>query len=244
MNGRVLIVEDEVKIAAVTADYLHAAGFETNHVVDGREALRQFAQTPADVVVLDLMLPGLDGLEVCRALRAGPRPDVGIVMVTARVDEVERLLGLETGADDYLCKPFSPRELVARVRALMRRLHGRGGSATISAKLWQTMHSSSVPPAQGLAIDEATQRAFWQGKLLPLTPVEWRLLRTLAAHEGRVFSRAQLLNASHDDFRDVGDRAVDSHIKNLRRKLQASGPGADGIESVYGVGYRLTLAAE
>lgn len=245
--AEVLIVEDEPKIAAVIADYLQAAGYATRQAADGLAALAAFDEAPADVVLLDLMLPRLDGLEVCRALRRSRRPAVGIIMVTARVDEVERLLGLEVGADDYLCKPFSPRELVARVRALLRRAQGRLEAVAAASALGTNPATGSImnaamnpaAPPTGLHLDEAAQRALWRGQPLPLTPVEWRLLRALAQAEGRVLSRARLLDAIHDDYRDVSDRAVDSHVKNLRRKLAAAlPPGHEAIESIYGMGYR------
>jgi two-component system response regulator BaeR len=181
------------------------------------------AAQPADLVLLDIMLPGLDGLAVCRALRA--ESDVPIVMLTARVEEADRLLGLDLGADDYICKtPFSPREIMARVRAILRRTR-RGALAAPGA----------------LQIDEAGWRASWRGVPLELTPVEFRLLKTLAAAPGRVFSRDSLLDRLHDDARAVTDRAVDSHVKNLRRKLESAAPGQDPIRSIYGVGYKLEL---
>ena len=160
------------------------------------------------------MLPGRDGLEVCRELRTFS--EVPIVMVTARVEEIDRLLGLEIGADDYICKPFSPREVVARVRAILRRAQ-RGAAA---------------PAATGFTIDEAQYRAAFDGRALDLTPVEFRLLNTLAAAPGRVFSRQQLLDNLYDDHRVVTDRTVDSHIKNLRRKLDEVSPdaGADPLD--------------
>jgi two-component system response regulator BaeR len=142
-------------------------------------------------------------------------------MVTARVDEVDRLLGLDTGADDYVCKPFSPREVVARVQALLRRAEGR---VTSAAKPW--------------LIDDAALRIGWRGQWLPLTPLEFRMLRLLLSRPGQVFSRAQLLDMVHHDLRDVSDRAIDTHVKNLRRKIEAVEPGCDCISSVYGVGYR------
>jgi two-component system response regulator BaeR len=223
----VLVVEDEDKLAAVLCDYMRAAGYATQVASDGPAALAAFAAAAPAVVLLDLNLPDLDGMEVCRALRL--HSDVPILMLTARADEVDRIVGLEIGADDYLCKPYSPREVVARVRALLRRAEGRLPGA------------AGAPKAMGggFAIDDAGQRAWWHDTALPLTPVEWRLLRTLLGQPGRVFARAQLLDAIHEDFRDVSDRAVDSHVKNLRRKLQAVVPGADCITTVYGVGYRL-----
>jgi two-component system response regulator BaeR len=170
--------------------------------------------------VLDLMLPGLDGLAVCTAVRRVST--VPIIMVTARVDEIDRLLGLDTGADDYVCKPFSPREVVARIKALLRRSEGA--------------LAKSVPAV--FAVDEARQQINWRGQPLPLTPVEFRLMRQLMSHPGQVFARARLLDTLHEDQRDVSDRAIDSHIKNLRRKLEQAGTGEAGISSVYGVGYR------
>ena len=230
-GSRVLVVEDEAKLAALLCDYLRAAGYESRVAEDGPAALRAFAAEPPAAVLLDLNLPGLDGMEVCRQIRRDSA--VPILMLTARVDEIDRIVGLEIGADDYLCKPYSPREVVARVRALLRRSQGRLAGQVAVPRLVMG----------GFAVDDAGQRAWWNGQVLPLTPIEWRLLRTLLQQPGRVLSRAQLLDAIHADFRDVSDRAVDSHVKNLRRKLQAAVPGPDCIASVYGVGYRLDLPA-
>jgi two-component system response regulator BaeR len=229
VQPRVLVVEDEVKLAALLCDYLRAAGYEPRVEEDGAAALRAFAADPPAAVLLDLNLPVLDGIEVCRQIRR--ESAVPILMLTARADEIDRIVGLEIGADDYLCKPYSPREVVARVRALLRRSQGRLPGLAAAPSLTQG----------GFALDDAGQRAWWQGRVLPLTPIEWRLLRTLLQQPGRVFARAQLLDAIHADFRDVSDRAVDSHVKNLRRKLQAAMEGPDCITSVYGVGYRLDL---
>jgi two-component system, OmpR family, response regulator BaeR len=225
----VLVVEDEAKLAALLSDYLRAAGFEPLVAADGRTALTLFASASPCVVLLDLNLPGLDGMEVCRTLRLDSA--VPILMLTARVDEIDRIIGLEVGADDYLCKPYSPREVVARVRALVRRSAGRLSAAASHPRV----------AVGGFWLDDAGQRAWWGEHSLPLTPIEWRLLRTLLQHPGRVFARAQLLDAIHADFRDVSDRAVDSHVKNLRRKLQVVQPGPECIATVYGVGYRLDL---
>jgi two-component system response regulator BaeR len=174
---------------------------------------------PPALLLLDLMLPGRDGLAICRELRGFTQ--LPIIMVTARVEEIDRLLGLELGADDYICKPFSPREVVARVKAVLRRQATGGG------------------PAQGLQVEPQAWRAELDGHKLDLTPVEFRLLETLAAHPGRVFSRAALLERIYDDHRVVSDRTVDSHVKNLRRKLAEAAPGRELLHSVYGVGYRL-----
>jgi two-component system response regulator BaeR len=217
----ILIVEDEPKIAALLADYLRAqGGFLSKIVTRGDEALRWFHSEQPDLVLLDLMLPGLDGIEVCKQLRA--ESQVPIIMVTARVDEIDRLLGLELGADDYICKPFSPREVVARVKAVLRRS--------------EMMRAGKQP--HGLEIDEAKFMAKLNGLELVLTPVEFALLQMLSTHPSRVFSRDQLMNGMYSDYRVVSDRAVDTHVKNLRRKLAEATGVEDMIRSVYGLGYR------
>lgn len=220
---RVLIVEDEPKLAQLLADYLATAGYHTQMIGDGREVVPALKSAHFDLMLLDLMLPGRDGLEVCKDVRAFS--SIPIVMVTARVEEIDRLLGLELGADDYICKPFSPREVVARVKAILRR-SPQQVQAQVDSKL---------------SIDEAQFKATLNGQLLDLTPVEFRLLKALSASPGRVFSRQQLLNTLYEDHRVVTDRTVDSHVKNLRRKLQQANPGDELIESIYGVGYRFTL---
>ena len=220
--ARILIVEDEPKLAALVGDYLRVGGYESNWVADGREAVSAVRNGQPDLVLLDLMLPGRDGLDICRELRSFS--DVPIIMLTARVEEIDRLLGLELGADDYICKPFSPREVVARVKAILRRTRG-----------------STEQTAAALRIDEATHSAMFHGVMLELTPVEFRLLKTLAANPARVFSRDHLLDNLYLDHRVVTDRTVDSHIKNLRRKLEQAAPGQDPIRSIYGVGYKLEI---
>ena len=220
-TAHILIVEDEEKIARLLCDYLQQAGYRTTWLNDGLQVEPHVLQQPPDLLLLDLMLPGRDGLEICRALRGFS--SVPIIMLTARVDEIDRLLGLELGADDYVCKPFSPREVVSRVKALLRRASG-----TLLA------HA----PNDGLLLDEARFQARLDEKLLDLTPVEFRLLATLHAQPGRVFGREALLNQIYADHRIVSERTVDSHIKNLRRKLQEAAPERDLIQSVYGVGYR------
>jgi two-component system, OmpR family, response regulator BaeR len=216
--SRILIVEDEPKLAALEADYLKAAGFETHCLADGREVVPWVRTQAPDLVLLDLMLPGRDGLDVCRELRTFS--DVPIVMVTAKVEEIDRLIGLDLGADDYVCKPFSVRELVARVRAILRRRR---------------------TPSTALLIDEERHLAELDGKPLDLTPVEFRLLRALASSPGRVFPRERLLERLYEDHRVVTDRTVDAHVKNLRRKLEEVRPGEDVVRSIYGVGYKLEL---
>ena len=216
----ILIVEDDAKIADMLANYLHMHGFATELCGDGHDAVARVRQQAPALVVLDLMLPGLDGLAVCTAVRRVST--VPIIMVTARVDEIDRLLGLDTGADDYVCKPFSPREVVARIKALLRRSEGALAKSVAAV----------------FAVDEARQQISWRDQPLPLTPVEFRLMRQLMSRPGQVFARARLLDTLHEDQRDVSDRAIDSHIKNLRRKLEQAGTGEAGISSVYGVGYR------
>ena len=216
--SRILIVEDEPKLAALEADYLKAAGFETHCIADGREVVPWVRAEAPDLVLLDLMLPGRDGLDICRDLRTFS--DVPIVMVTAKVEEIDRLIGLDLGADDYVCKPFSVRELVARVRAILRRRR---------------------TPSTALLIDDERHIAELDGKPLDLTPVEFRLLRALAASPGRVFPRERLLERLYEDHRVVTDRTVDAHVKNLRRKLEEIRPGEDLVRSIYGVGYKLEL---
>ena len=218
-NKKILIVEDEPKIAGLLQDYLESVGGYHSQVLDrGDVVLKHFRSNTPDLVLLDLMLPGLDGIEVCKQIRAESR--VPIIMVTARVEEIDRLLGLELGADDYICKPFSPREVVARVKAVLRR---SGGEEKASG---------------GLEISEEKVSARYGGKRINLTLVEFALLKTLSAQEGRVFSRDQLMNEMYSDYRVVSDRAVDTHIKNLRKKLSEASGGTEMIESVYGLGYR------
>lgn len=221
MSKRVLIVEDEPKIAGILADYLQQqGGYDTHHIDRGDAVLGWLERNNADLVLLDLMLPGMDGIEICKALRA--RSSVPIIMLTARVEEIDRLLGLELGADDYICKPFSPREVVARVKAVLRRASPAANEAA----------------SGGLVMDRESFRASLDGIELQLTPVEFSLLSTLSEHPGRVHSRDQLMNEMYSDYRVVSDRAVDTHIKNLRRKLAAAAPDNELLESIYGLGYR------
>ena len=226
---RILVVEDDAKIADMLTNYLHMAGYATEVCGNGLQAVARVRVHAPALVLLDLMLPGLDGLAVCQAVRQFS--SVPIIMVTARVDEIDRLLGLDTGADDYICKPFSPREVVARIKALLRRAEG-----TLAG-----LESST--DSQTFQVNEAGQAITWGSKPLGLTPVEFRLLRLLLSHPGQVFARARLLDSLHEDMRDTSDRAIDSHIKNLRRKLEQAGAGEVDIASVYGVGYRLDAAA-
>lgn len=218
----ILIVEDEAKIASLLRDYLEKmGGYQTHWVARGDEALKAFEEYSPNLVLLDLMLPGLSGIEVCKAIRL--KSQVPVIMVTALVEEIDRLLGLELGADDYICKPFSPREVVARVKAVLRRANAADSDEALS----------------GLQIDEKRHLASINDKQLKLSPVEFALLSHLANQPGRVFSRDQIMTVIYPDYRIVSDRTIDTHVKNLRRKLEESGQETDLIESVYGIGYRL-----
>ena len=219
MGERILIVEDEAKLAGLLRDYLAQDGFEASVLHRGDEVEPWVSTHDVDLVLLDLMLPGKNGLEVCKALRASS--GVAIIMVTARVEEIDRLLGLELGADDYICKPFSPREVVARVKAVLRRAK-RG----------------ERPAEAGVKLDEAGYRATIGGKDLNLTAVEFQLLKVLADHPGRIYTREQLMDAMYRDERVVADRTVDSHIKKIRRKITAVLPDREVVHSVYGLGYK------
>lgn len=214
----ILIVEDEQRLASLLTDYLAAAGMTSSTLAEGSGVVSWVRQQPPDLILLDLMLPGRPGMEICKELRSFSQ--VPIIMVTARVEEIDRLLGLELGADDYICKPYSPREVVARVRAVLRRSAG---------------NAVSTP---GLDIDEPTMRARLDGRVLDLTAVEFNLLAFLVAHPGRIFNRDQLMERIYADQRIVNDRTIDSHIKKLRRKMEQVQPGCDLIRSVYGVGYK------
>jgi two-component system response regulator BaeR len=226
----ILIVEDEPKLAALLADYLAKEDFGTAILADGREVVPYVREHQPSMVLLDLMLPGRSGLDVCRELRAFSA--IPVMIITARVDEIDRLLGLELGADDYVCKPFSPREVVARVKAILRR-------AELLARAHQ--EAEGVVPSP-FSIDVPHHAARLDGRDLNLTPIEFRLLSLLHAGAGRIYARDYLLRALYDDHRVVADRTIDSHVKNLRRKIQAVRPEQDMLRSIYGVGYRLDIA--
>jgi two-component system response regulator BaeR len=219
MSGKILIVEDEKKLAELLRDYLKQSGFETFCLGNGADTVPWVREHTPDLIVLDLMLPGRDGLDICKDIRTFS--NVPIIMVTARIEEIDRLLGLELGADDYICKPFSPREVVARVKAVLRR-SGDG----------QTIH------AAGLVLDESRYRATLNGHELDLTAVEFKLLQLLAVNPGRIYGRQQLMDRIYPDQRIVGDRTIDSHIKKLRKKISEVHADEELIHSVYGVGYK------
>lgn len=219
MSERILIVEDEPKLAALLSDYLTASGFESLILNNGIDVVLWTRDHKPDLVLLDVMLPGRDGMDICKELRTFS--SVPIIMVTAKVEEIDRLLGLELGADDYVCKPFSPREVLARVKAVLRRTRGE-----------QTIQ------AQGLLLDEQRYRATLHGHDLELTAVEFKLLLLLIERPGRIYGRQQIMEKIYPDDRFVNDRTIDSHIKKLRRKIEAVDPRAALIQSVYGVGYK------
>ena len=219
----VLVVDDEPRIVELARDYLEHGGFAVVTATDGPGALEAVRRRAPDLVVLDLGLPGLDGLDVTREIRRSS--SVPIVILTARDDEVDKLVGLELGADDYLTKPFSPRELVARVRAVLRRVEAAAAP-------------SDVVRAGELVLDLPRMRAEVAGRAIELTPTEFQLLATLATRPGRVFTRSQLLDAIHGIAFESFERAIDTHVKNLRRKLESDPRRPRLIQTVYGVGYR------
>ena len=222
----VLIVEDETPLAVVLEEYLRASAMEVERIEDGAAVVPRVREAPPDLILLDLMLPGRDGLEICRELRTFS--SVPIIMVTARVEEIDRLLGLELGADDYICKPFAPREVVARVKAQLRRVE----------MLTRPAGKTDAQSRGGLVLDEDRYEVRLDDRALRLTVGEFRLLVALCRHPGRIMSRTRLLDELYDDHRVVTERSVDSHVKNLRRKLASEFDGCQFIESVYGVGYR------
>lgn len=234
----ILVAEDEHKLARVLLDYLRQAGLRAEHVESGAAVLPFLERTPVDLLLLDVMLPGRDGLQVLRAVRdRGPLP---VILLTARVEEIDRLLGFELGADDYICKPFSPREVVARVKAVLKRSRGEG-QATEPAPPESEDRAVAKAPAPRFSIDAARWRITVAGQALDLTPGEFRLLQALLGRPGQVFTRGQLLSVLHDDDCHVVDRTIDTHVKNLRKKLAEVLPGEPIIRSIYGVGYKAEL---
>jgi DNA-binding response OmpR family regulator len=221
----ILVVDDEPKIADLARDYLEHAGFTVRTADDGEKALAAVRRDRPDLVVLDLGLPGLDGLDVTRSIRRDS--NLPVIMLTARDDELDKVLGLELGADDYLTKPFSPRELVARVRAVLRRVDA---AAEPGAR--------DLIRAGELTLDMPRMRAELAGRSIDLTPTEFALLAALARQPGRIFTRSQLLDAVHGVAFESYERAIDTHIKNLRRKLEPDLRRPSHILTVYGVGYR------
>lgn len=218
----ILIVEDEIKISNVLKVYLAEAGYQPHEISNGLEVVDWVKTNQPSLILLDLNLPKKNGIDICKEVRLFST--VPIIMVTAKVEEIDRLIGLEFGADDYVCKPFSPREVVARVNANIRRLN-----------------FSNQEIDSGLTIDESKQSAILDGVLLNLTPVEFRILAALNNHKDHLWSRNKLLYKMYDDHREVGDRTVDSHVTNLRKKLKKVRPNSECIKSVYASGYKLKL---
>ena len=222
MSRNILVVEDEEKIALLLKDYLENSGFSVSWLNNGSLVIPRIKKQPPDLILLDVMLPGMDGMEVCKELRKFSM--VPVIMITARAEEIDRLLGLELGADDYICKPFSPREVVARVKTVLRRAHPE--AATPQFILGE------------IAVDVDSREVIVAGKELKLTPSEFGLLKEMMSQPGRVFTRNELLNKVQGYDFEGYDRTIDTHIKNLRKKLGKMLPGEDIIQSIYGSGYK------
>ena len=218
MENPVVIVEDEVKIARLLQDYCEDAGYRTEVFLNGEIALAWLQQNTARLVLLDLMLPGTDGLTLCQEYRK--QSDVPVIMITAKVEEIDRLLGLGLGADDYICKPFSPREVIARIKSILRRVE------------------NPRHPASELKLDDSSFRIYFKDQVAQLTSVEFKLLEVMYDAPGRIFSRDNLMSQIYTDYRVVSDRTIDSHIKKLRKKLNAIDLPDQVIHSVYGAGYK------
>ncbi|MFZ5639254.1 MAG: response regulator transcription factor [Bacillota bacterium] len=223
-DKKILIIEDEDKIIEMTANYLKNEGFEVVHAKDGPAGLEAFNNTKPDLILLDVMMPGMNGLDVCRELRKVSK--VPIIMLTARADEVDKLLGLEFGADDYITKPFSLRELTARIKAVLRRATPGGNEET-----------AEVINAGSLQINLNTREVTVAGKPVALTPTEFNILSLLVKNQGRVYSRLQILESSLGEAYEGYERSIDSHISNLRHKIETD-PANRFIQTVYGVGYK------
>lgn len=218
----ICIIEDEVDLAQLVNDYLTASGYQTILFNRGDDAEAWLINNQADLILLDLMLPGIDGLQICKNQQI--RSATPIIMMTAKVEEIDRLLGLELGADDYICKPFSPREVVARVKAVLRRT--------------QKGPTTELEIAEAIVLDEHSQKVILLGNTIELTAIEFQLFSLLYSHPGRIFSRQYILDNIYQDYRIVGPRTVDSHIKKMRKKLLAPNENIDIIRSVYGSGYK------
>ncbi len=222
MSKKILIVEDEPKLAALLADYLTHENFENHWLDDGLNVVEWVKQHSPDLILMDIMLPNRDGISLCKDIREFST--VPLFLITARIAETDRLKGLEIGADDYICKPFSAKEVVARIKAIFRR---------------QQNFSAQLPVIAGFSLDKEKFHAFYEGVQMDLTLSEFRILAALLDRCGKVYSRATLLDVLHEDERDISDRTVDTHIKNLRHKLQKIAGEKEIIQSVYGVGYKI-----
>ena len=223
--AHVLVIEDEEKLRLVLQKYIEAEGYTAELVADGSHAVEAVRSNKPDIILLDIMLPGKSGIDICKEVRQFSQ--VPIIMITAKVEEIDILLGLELGADDYICKPFSPRQVIARVKAILRRNN-------IAQESLEHMEAHN----DNLSLDTSCYTATLGGQNLGLTPVEFRILTALYGPPARVLNRNQLMDAMYDDHRAVSDRTVDSHVANLRKKLKTISPKSDFIQPVYGVGYR------
>jgi two-component system response regulator BaeR len=221
-SKHILVVEDEEKISRLLCDYLENADYRTSVQANGDRVISQIKKDMPDLILLDIMLPGMDGMALCREIRKFS--NVPIIMITARVEEIDRLLGLELGADDYICKPFSPREVVARVKAIFRRLHAEPPTPTLV--------SGSI------SLDDETHQVMIDKQVLNLTPNEFGLLKIMMNQPNRVFSRSELINRVQGYDFEGYDRTIDTHIKNLRKKIGEILPDQEIIRTVYGVGYK------
>ncbi|MGH1440099.1 MAG: response regulator [Cellvibrionaceae bacterium] len=224
MSNKVLVVEDENKLAGVLKDYLEQSGFIVRMIDDGALVMGVLSEFQANIVLLDIMLPNKDGITLCKEIRQSPAHQyLPVIMTTAKVEEIDRLLGLEIGADDYICKPYSPREVVARVKAI-----------------WRRQQFSNTPEASsGLILDDEKMMVQLHGEKVDLTAVEYTLLSLLAKSPGRIYSRAQLMEEIYSDYRVVSERTIDSHIKKLRQKIAKVNDTVEVVHSVYGVGYKM-----
>ena len=237
MNPHILVVEDEPKLAQLLGRYLEREEYGWTHLADGMSVMPWLAAHTTDLILLDLNLPGRDGLTLCREIRASL--SVPVIMTTARIDEIDRLLGLELGADDYVCKPYSPRELMARIKAVLRRTRSAAPNTSSATEGHGTASASTVaqPAAPHIRLDEDRLAALVGAETVIFTVVEFQLFRLLMENPGRIFSRDQLMDRIYRDQRVVNDRTIDSHIKKLRRKLESAWPHGDLIHAVYGAGY-------
>ena len=222
---KILVVEDEIKLANLLSDYLLQANFTPTLLHEGTGVIDVVKQDLPDLILLDIMLPGKDGLTLCKEIRAFS--NVPIILITAKVEEIDRLLGLELGADDYICKPFSPREVIARVKTILRRVQPEG--------------TESLQSNNGFFLNSDTYQLHYQQSKVTLTAIEFNILKVLTKEPGRIFSRNQLIDHIYQDHRIVSERTVDSHIKKLRKKLHESLPDIELIQSVYSVGYKFIL---
>jgi DNA-binding response OmpR family regulator len=227
---KILLVEDDRKISELLTAYLEKEGYEVIRAFEGKEALEKFEEEKPDLILLDLMLPEVDGFSITREVRK--KSEVPIIMLTAKVEEVDKVLGLELGADDYITKPFSPREVVARVKAVLRRYEKRG------------KEEAEVISFPSLKIDLSRHEVFVRGKMVKLTPSEFDILVKMAKQKGRVFTRRQLLEAFQDFAYEGYERTVDAHIKNLRKKIEEDPSKPKYIKTVYGIGYKFEVPHE